>query len=530
MDRNKIINLLHTVKFLKSKQIKYRIYYFFRNRFFKKEYSKNLSSTINFLELKDFSFDNKSYLKNKSFKSLNLKKEFLDEINWNYNKYGKLWTYNLNYFDYLNQVDISKEEGLVLILDYIAKDANLIDGKEPYTISLRGINWIKFLSKHKISNQSINQTLYNHYQILIQNLEYHILGNHLLENAFSLVFAGYYFKDLKFYKKGFKILKDELNEQILEDGAHFELSPMYHQIIFFRLLDTIQLIENNSWDEVKSESSLFFFRKKAAKMLSWLLKVTYRNGDIPMVNDSAYGIAHSTNDLLEYAKYLKIEEYNCKLSDSGYRKFTNSNYEIFVDVGNVGPSYQPGHAHSDTFSFELCFRNKPIIVDTGTSTYEKNEKRFLERSTSSHNTVEINNQNQTQVWGGFRVAKRAKILDLKESDCSVSATHDGYKSLRVLHTRKFEVEQNNIIIIDSFKENKEFNKVALFHFHPQIKNILIDNNTILLKEVNLKFIFSGEILKIKKETYNFANGFNNTIEAYKIKVFFKKRLKTKIEL
>ena len=530
MDRSKIINLLNTVKFLRVKQIKYRLYYFIRNHFFKKDYSKEFSSDVRFLVLDNFSFDNKSYLKNKSFNFLNLKKEFSDEIDWNFNDFGKLWTYNLNYFDFLNQADISKEEGFSLIFDYQSKDAVLIDGKEPYTISLRGINWIKFLSKYKIVDKSINQTLYNHYQILLHNLEFHILGNHLLENAFSLVFAGCYFKDLKIYKKGFKILKDELNEQILKDGGHFELSPMYHQIILFRLLDTIQLLENNNWVEVNSKSSLLFLRKKASKMLSWLLKVTFHDGNIPMVNDSAFGIAPSTEDLLFFAKSLKIEESNYKLSDSGYRKYANSNYELFVDVGGVGPSYQPGHAHSDTFNFELYFKNKPLIVDTGTSTYEKNEKRFTERSTSSHNTVEINQQNQTQVWGGFRVAKRAKIVGFQESDYSVFATHNGYKSLNILHTRKFETDSTNILITDSFKGNKDIQKVAFFHFHPEVKKILIDQDSIRLKEQDVKITFLGNILKIEKEIYNFAFGFNKTKEAYKVKVFFKNNLKTQIKL
>ncbi|MCS2404764.1 heparinase II/III-family protein [Bacteroides salyersiae] len=43
--------------------------------------------------------------------------------------------------------------------------------------------------------------------------------------------------------------------------------------------------------------------------------------------------------------------------------------------------YQPGHAHADTFTFELHINNRPVIIDTGTSTYEVNEARFYERST-----------------------------------------------------------------------------------------------------------------------------------------------------
>src|SRR5690606_23482315 len=121
--------------------------------------------------------------------------------------YGKLWTYNLNYFDFLNQENIKVEQGLDLIVEYIDRECNLKDGKEPYPISLRGINWIKFLSKNNILHTKISQTLYNHYQILYHNLEYHLLGNHLLENGFSLFFGAYYYKNDKFYKKAFKILQ-----------------------------------------------------------------------------------------------------------------------------------------------------------------------------------------------------------------------------------------------------------------------------------------------------------------------------------
>ena len=112
-----------------------------------------------------------------------------------FNQFGKLWTYNLNYFDFLNQENISKENGLRLIQDFINNDAFLKDGKEPYPISLRGINWVKFLSNNQVKDELINNTLYFHYCILFKNLEYHLLGNHLLRECifiiiWSLLFSG----------------------------------------------------------------------------------------------------------------------------------------------------------------------------------------------------------------------------------------------------------------------------------------------------------------------------------------------------
>ena len=308
--------------------------------------------------------------KKMSFTFLNISHNFSDQIDWNYDGYGKLWTYNLNYFDFLNQKEISKEIGVSIISDYIKNDKFLKDGKEAYPISLRGINWVKFLSENKVKDSRIDKKLFQNYYTLLKNLEYHLLGNHLLENAFSLLFGAYYFQDMKLYAKSKKLLISELDEQILTDGAHFELSPMYHQIILSRLLDSINLIKlNNEW---KKDDLLLFLEAKASLMVSWLKNITYSNGQIPMVNDATYDIAPQSNKLFSYAKDIGITHHQVPLSDSGYRKIIINNYELFIDVGNVGPDYQPGHAHSDTFNFELIKEGKAIFVDVGISTYEKN--------------------------------------------------------------------------------------------------------------------------------------------------------------
>ena len=88
-------------------------------------------------------------------------------------------------------------------------------------------------------------------------------------------------------------------------------------------------------------------------MVSWLKNITYTNGEIPMVNDATYGIAPKSNELFSYAEEIGITDRQIPFSDSGYRKIRTNNFELFIDVGNVGPNYQPGHAHSDTFNFEL---------------------------------------------------------------------------------------------------------------------------------------------------------------------------------
>lgn len=528
MDISKLKLLINTVKYLKPLQVYYRLYYFIKNKIIGKDIIQRSVPIFGPIKWESKLNHPVSYLnKNKSFTFLNIIHQFPDQIDWNYGDYGKLWTYNLNYFDFLNQDGILKETGIEVINDYIKNDKILKDGKESYPISLRGINWVKFLSENEINNTVINRTLFYQYRILFKNLEYHLLGNHLLENAFSLLFGAYYFQDEKLYAKSKELLITELDEQILKDGAHYELSPMYHQILFSRLLDCINLIKLNP--EWKGDNLITFLKEKASLMNSWLKNITYKNGEIPMVNDATYGIAPSSKNLFSYAEHLGILNQKIPLYDSGYRKIKSTTYELFIDIGNVGPSYQSGHAHSDTFNFELIINGKPVIVDVGTSTYEKNLKRQEERSTKSHNTVKIGSKDQTQVWGGFRVAKRAKITDLIEKPNFIEASHDGYSSDGYIHKRSFLWGSKDLVIRDEINRSTYNNAKAFFHFHSSIKRPLINKNTVRLEPSGLSIAFE-KASNIVIEEYQLSKGFNKTHLAYKIVVIFDKKLKTKISL
>lgn len=509
---NKIVRIINTVKFLKPIQLYSRFYYLFRSRFrriLKIKYLYSKKSTTTKLTLQKSIHINDCFLGDNEFNFLNLSKKFSNDIDWNYSQYGKLWTYNLNYFDFLTQEYNPKL--LELIHDYVRDMRHIKDGMEPFPISLRGINWIKFLTYNELSNHKINNSLYAQYYILVDNIEYHLLGNHLLENAFSLLYGAYYFQDDFLYEKSKKILIKELNEQVLGDGAHFELSPMYHQIMLFRLLDCINLVKNNGW---RKQELLEFLTQKARLMLGWLKAISYQNNTIPHLNDSTNGIAPTSEQLYEYAKRLMITVPTLTLKESGYRKILTSQYELIIDIGDIGPTYIPGHAHSDTFNFELMVNQKPFIVDTGLSTYETSERRTVERSTLSHNTVECMEMNQSEVWAGFRVANRARVVELHEDVNYIRATHDGYKKLGCEHSRKWEFDKSKIVIEDSL--SKEINSIARLHFHPSIRK----------EEIEQSITINVEGSSLKR--YQYASGFNKTADAYVLEIPFTQKLSTEI--
>jgi len=506
---NKFILLFNTVKYLKFQQIYSRLFYFARARYrktigFKYDFIKG--SNVTPLKLDNSLENHFSNYADNEFSFLNLSKKFSNAIDWNYSIYGKLWTYNLTYFEYLKE-----KEDVKLIYNFIENIENIKDGLEPFPVSLRGISWIKFLTKYKIEDKKIDDCLYAQYYILLDNLEYHLLGNHLLENGFSLLFGAYYFQDEILYAKALTILKEELEDQILEDGGHFELSPMYHQIMLFRALDCINLVKNNKW---KNQELLEFLTLKAELMLGWLENISYENGDIPLFNDSANKIAPTFLELFEYADRLEVNVKETQLKSCGYRKFVKDGYESVVDVGHIGAAYIPGHVHADTFNFELRVKGRPFIVDSGLSTYETNDKRFYERSTKAHNTVEVLHRNSSEVWGGFRVANRAKIVALEEKNDFIQATHDGYKKNKTLLTRSWNFKEKKIVIKDNL--SKMSNAIFRLHFHPDVTE----------EEIHKKISNN----KFRLTSYDYAYEFNKTQKALVLEIEFNKDLKVEINI
>ena len=463
---------INTLVHLKGKQVLYQIL----RRIYIPHYKLYQYNGSN----KEFQFNyflqKPNTYKNKTFTFLNIKDNL---YKWNQTTNGNLWTYNLNYMDWLIQPNISFCEGSKLIDRFINDLPFNNIGLDSYPISLRGINWIKFISIHQslITHNKLqewNDSLYSQYRLLEKKIEFHLLGNHLLENAFSLFIASIYFNDKRFFNKSVRLLEKELEEQVLPDGAHYEQSPMYHCILLDRLLDCYNVSLSNPHFNTQKNFNCYL-KKIAQKMLGHLESIIYKDHTIPLVNDSARGIAPQADDIFRYAKHLGLSWRILKMNECGYRKLSNTIIEAIVDVGNIKASYQPGHSHADTFNYEVRIYGIPFIIDTGISTYEKNERRQYERSTKSHNTVTVNDIDSSEVWGGFRVGRRAKVKIISENSHKIIASHNGYGE-RHLHKRSFVLENKALKIHDHMSSIGRYKNYI--HLAPNVRIISIDNNYI----------------------------------------------------
>ena len=117
---------------------------------------------------------------------------------WDIQETSKLWQYNLFYFEWLWL--LSAEDAWTATQDWIAfaRENPRHTGSDPYPTSLRLINWCGvFLHKHREyfeQREDVRELLWEsvceQVEDLLLHLEYHLLGNHLFENAVALAVVG----------------------------------------------------------------------------------------------------------------------------------------------------------------------------------------------------------------------------------------------------------------------------------------------------------------------------------------------------
>lgn len=482
---NRFLAVLHTVRYLKLGQIVYRIYYRFRR--------PRVGPVLDLVvrrwrkDLPVRCFIEPATDDGRRFRFLGQSTEFSG--NWNDKRLPKLWLYNLHYQDDLNAKGSEARPELCreLIDAWIAGNPPMQgNGWEPYCLSLRIVNWVKCFSRLDSGqiDQSWLHSLATQASALSQQLEYHILGNHLFANAKALVFVGAFFGDKQgdlYLKQGLRVLDKQVREQFLDDGGHFELSPMYHASLLWDLADLVALQQAGGLPELSKRVDSWVSHLN--KGLEWLETMVHPDGDISFFNDAAFGIAPTLSELKAYSGQLGIPvpENSCPqalqshwLSASGYAVIDwPGGHRLIADVARVGPDYQPGHAHADTLSCELSLFGQRFLVNSGISQYGEGSERHRQRSTAAHNTVEVEGQNSSEVWAGFRVARRARPFDIEVQDkpgvVYLAASHNGYKRLpgRVTHRRYWRANVHGLEIEDELFGSFE-RSVAHWHFHPDV--------------------------------------------------------------
>ena len=485
---NKFLLFFHTLRYLKWRQLYSRAWRAIVKPKVTEKFSGNLpirSQTWKHAILYDEKLG-----KNFDATFLNYTKVLNLPTDWNDETPSKLWAYNLHYFEDLlsENASLKKEFHLKLLLRWI--DDNPVgfgNAWEPYPTSLRIANVIKAWLAGLELNTKVLNSIFEQASFLSNDLETHLLGNHYFANLKALLFAGVIFNQRRWCRIAEQGLLAEIPEQILQDGANFELTPMYHSLILVDMLDMLNLCRAYPGCVMIKLNALL--EKYIPKMLLFMEAMTHPDGGVSFFNDSVNGIAPTKARIESYASKLGFDIKQLDLNrtkivdnlDSGYLCAITGGSKLIFDAAQVGPNYIPGHAHADTLSFELSIHIQRVFVNSGISEYGLSPQRINQRKTSSHNTVEVDEQDSSQVWSGFRVAKRARIVDkffkqYHDDRIILQAAHNGYKSLfgGCIHSRKLILGVDSLVVSDSLKGPFQHAK-SRFYIHPDL-TVSLDNN------------------------------------------------------
>lgn len=428
------------------------------------------------------------------FRFLNREEE-LAEIDWLGRHVSHLWSYNLHYFDYaLDLAHAYRASGdaryvrrLEALADgWIAATRGARgDGWEPYAVSLRVVNWAYALlllgdAVAPPVRARMEESLLAQLGFLERRLELHILANHLQKNLKALVVGGLYFDGpaaRRWLRRGTALLWRELMEQVLPDGTHYERSPMYHAIALGDFLETVDLLRA-AGEPVPEECA-----RRVARMAEAFGTLSRPSGAIHLFNDAAHGIAPERAWLDGMARRvcgLSIPDpRGClALPDGGYWGWAGADERLLVDCGEPGPAYQPGHAHCDLLSFELDLAGRAVVVDAGVSGYDGDPLRAYVRGTRAHNTVMVDGREQSEMWGDFRVARRATVRG-GAAKCGADGftfrgAYSPYHDPAAVHHREIRRTAGAWEVRDRVEGARGKRLVSFLHLHPDFAARLDD--------------------------------------------------------
>lgn len=356
----------------------------------------------------------------------------------------------------------------------------------PYAVSRRIDNLARMLAVQEEISSSSASVLSNHLAkntaFLTDHVEYDVGGNHLIENGCALIIGGVVLNKKEIIKQGIDILETELPRQLTVEGMHFELSPMYHTILLFRLLSAIDILQRSGRSIPDRVLSL------VTAMDDALRAIAPNDANYPLLNDSVYREGPSRPSCLRLSNQVLDHSPNadeCELDGtSGYYTVSSDNLQVLLDGGKPGPSHLPAHAHNDIGNIVLWHSAIPIVTDTGVFDYSPGERREHSRSVSAHNTIQVGDLDQATTSGRFLMGPRPDPKSEYFESGSEQGARVRYQAPRFTFRRLYKHERAVFSTEDGIRLQDSVSRAmdricSRFHLHPSCA-AEVDGNTVLI--------------------------------------------------
>ena len=295
-------------------------------------------------------------------------------------------------------------------------------------------------------------------------------------------------------------LEIEAKMQIMEDGVHWEQSPIYHNEVLHCYLDVILLAARNGI--VLPESILRRTEQMALADLAWLKPdhhiVMMGDSDDVDVRDRISTAAYLFgNPVLKFGGYERLDyesiwdlgmraeaEYAAMerrepeftsvfLEHSGNTYFRTDWTERANFLHLHGGTLGAGHGHSDKLHIDLAVNGEDVLMDGGRFTYVWGEKRREYKDPTGHNTITVDDKLFTVCKDSWECAKLAAPVKQNFRQTALAefaqAGHLGYMDMPggVYCNRKvIFIKPDIFILADELYTGDAHTYRQYFHFNP----------------------------------------------------------------
>ena len=426
-----------------------------------------------------------------------------------------LWRFHFHYHDFLldaampglDGVELpSIEEAWRFALSWI--DGNPLtylymhrDAWHPFCISRRLPVWVSLWTiapPTPGARERVLGSLLQQARFLNRHLEWDPGGNHLVENLRALAISAAFMDGAE--SEGWirtirQVLPDQLREQVLEHGEHFERSPMYHSHMLDAVLDI-----RDAFQQIAPEISELC-SSVAVRMSEFLKEILHPDGEIPLLGDSVLKEAPSATILIgapnQNVPPTQISEASANLVGPYWIWKEQECRQLLFDAGPVGADHLPAHAHCDLLNLEISIAKQRVVVDTGVYNYAGDAARQHCRSTAAHNTLQIDGQDQCDVWSSFRMGYRGHPTQIQTGEQHgfswAKASHDGYRRIGVPSTKRLIACRRGgpWIIVDWAVGTGTHRLTNRLHLHPDVQIIDKRDSTITLAVGDSRLFVTG---------------------------------------
>ena len=379
---------------------------------------------------------------------------------------------------------------------------------------IRGETWVKAMSYFKGSlwitdelMEQFCQCLKTHARYLMDSYQmFQVKSNWgVIESRGLLEIALALPKDTetKMWKQtAISRLEEGIRVQVMDDGVHWEQSPMYHNEVFHCVLEAIRL--SRRYGYAMSEEFLLTIRKMAFANLIWKkpnhCQTAQGDSDETDLRDLLSQSAYLFQDpVLKYGGYSRLDfdgiwDYLQEGAESYDRISAKRPEELFSKLENSGNVYirsgwgeeddffhfrcgslGGGHGHSDKLHIDLAFGGEDVLIDAGRYHYVDGEIRHELKNACSHNTPSIDGKDYLvclDSWGISGLAP-AYLLPCCEKNGFrlIQGGHGGYlkngKGNVYIHRKVLSLRTDLYVIADEFVTGEEHIFQQNYHFHPE---------------------------------------------------------------